>query len=175
MSAPVGCPVDVYVVLERGAKVLTVRRAADAYAPLLLCLPSGKVEAGEDVVAAAVRETSEETGITLACDQLRCAAVVHHLGPGGQPRIGWFFAAVAGWPGEPVNREPAKHTELVWIDPAAPPCDLVAYTWAGLRAWQAGAPYAIHWQHPGSPVHYEPGHEHELTLLPHTARLEARS
>ena len=88
-----------------------------------------------------------------------------HSGPGGQARIGWFFAAGTGWNGEPVNREPAKHSGLAWIDLADPPEDLVAYTWAGLRAWQAGAPHAIHFQEPGSPVHYEPGHEHELTLL----------
>ena len=63
-----------------------------------------------------------------------------HSGPGGQARIGWFFAAGTGWNGEPVNREPAKHSGLAWIDLADPPEDLVAYTWAGLRAWQAGAP-----------------------------------
>ncbi len=41
--------------------------------------------------------------------------------------------------------------------PADPPNNLVAYTWAGLRAWQAGAPYAIHFQEPGRPIRYEPG------------------
>jgi hypothetical protein len=66
-------------------------------------------------------------------------------------RIGWFFAAAPGWAGEPVNREPVKHSELVWVDRAAPTADLVAYTCAGLAAWRAGAPWAIHWQQPGSP------------------------
>ena len=101
----------------------------------------------------------------LRPDQVRCVTVVHHRGPGGQSRIGWFFAAEPGWTGEPVNREPAKHAGLAWIDPAEPPGDLVAYTWAGLRAWRSGAPHAIHFQEPGSPVRYEPGYESELTLL----------
>jgi hypothetical protein len=96
---------------------------------------------------------------------VRCVTVMHHRGPGGQVRIGWFFAAALGWDGEPVNQEPAKHSELAWIDPTDPPENLVAYTWAGLRAWQAGAPHAIHFQEPGSPVRYEPGHEQELILL----------
>ena len=74
-------------------------------------------------------------------------------------------SARPGWRGDPVNREPAKHAGLAWVDPSAPPGDLVAYTWAGLRAWQSGAPHAIHFQEPGSPVHYDPGHEGELTLL----------
>jgi len=60
------------------------------------------------------------------------------------------FAAAPGWAGEPVNREPARHAELVCIDPGAPPEDLVAYTRAGRRTWQSGAAFAVHWQRPGS-------------------------
>ena len=86
-------------------------------------------------------------------------------GRGGQARIGWFFAAAPGWAGEPANREPTKHSELVWVDPAAPTADLVAYTWADLAAWRAGEPWAVHWQQPGSPVHYDRARAAELTLL----------
>ena len=160
------CPVDAYMLLERDGHVLMLRRAPyAAYASSLLCPPSGHVESGEDVLYTAIRETAEETGIELGIGQVRCAVVVHHRSPGGQARIGWFFAAEAGWAGEPVNREPGKHSKLAWVDLAAPPADLVAYTWAGLTAWRAGAPWAIHWQRPGSPVHYDPGYEAELTLL----------
>jgi hypothetical protein len=80
--------------------------------------------------------------------------------------VGWFFTAEHGWAGDPVNREPAKHAELIWVAPGAPPQDMVAYTWAGSRAWRSGAQFAVHWQELGSPVHYDPGYEHELTLLP---------
>jgi 8-oxo-dGTP pyrophosphatase MutT (NUDIX family) len=161
------CPVDAYMLLERGSRLLMLRRAPNAaYAPSLLCPPSGHVEPGEDVVAAAVRETAEETGIRLQSGQLRCAVVVHHRSPSGQARLGWFFTAEHGWAGDPVNREPAKHAELIWVDPGVPLRDMVAYTWAGLRAWQSGARFAVHWQEPGSPVHYDPGYEYELTLVP---------
>jgi 8-oxo-dGTP pyrophosphatase MutT (NUDIX family) len=165
MAERICCPMDAYVLLERDGKLLMLRRAPGAYAAGLLCPPSGHVEKDEDAAQAAVRETVEETGVRLRPDQIRCVTVVHHRGPGGQTRIGWFFAAESGWDGEPVNREPAKHAELAWIDPFSPPGDLVAYTWAGLRAWQAGAPHAVHFQRSGSPVHYDPRHEHELTLL----------
>lgn len=161
------CPVDAYMLLERGGRLLMLRRAPNAaYAASLLCPPSGHVEPGEDVAAAAVRETAEETGIHLEPGQLRCAVVIHHRSPSGQARLGWFFTAEHGWAGDPVNREPSKHAELAWIDPGAPPRDMVAYTWAGLTAWRSGAQFAVHWQEPGSPVHYDPGYEHELTLLP---------
>ena len=130
-----------------------LRRAADAaYAAGLLCPPSGHVEVGETVSDAAIRETAEETGVRLRADQVRCVTVVHHRGPGGQARIGWFFAAEPGWRVSRSTGKPAKHAGLVWIDPAEPSGDLVAYTWAGLRAWRSGAPYAIRFQEPGSPV-----------------------
>jgi hypothetical protein len=79
--------------------------------------------------------------------------------------MGWFFAALPGWPGEPVNLEPAKHSALVWVDPAIPGADLVAYTWAGLRTYQEGASFAIHFQRDDSPVHYHPQRADELRLL----------
>jgi 8-oxo-dGTP diphosphatase len=159
-------PVDAYMLLERDGRVLMLRRgpAAD-YAAGLLCPPSGHVEAGETVSEAAIRETGEETGVRLRPDQVRCVTVVHHRAPGGQARIGWFFAAEPGWTGEPVNREPAKHAGLTWIDPADPPYDLVAYTWAGLCAWQSRVPHATHFQAAGSPVRYDPRYKCELTLL----------
>ena len=154
------------MLLERGGRLLMLRRSADAaYAAGLLCPPSGHVESQEDVLQAAIRETEEETGVLLRPDQVRCVAVVHHRGPGGQARMGWFFAARPGWAGEPVNREPAKHSALVWVDPSVPSTDLVAYTWAGLRAYQEGASFAIHFQRAGSPVHYHPQCADELRLL----------
>jgi 8-oxo-dGTP diphosphatase len=141
MAGRLRVPMDAYMLLERDGQVLMMRRAEGAtYAAGLLCPPSGHVEADETVSDAAIRETAEETGVRLRPDEVRCATVVHHRGPGGQVRIGWFFAAEPGWTGEPVNQEPSKHAGMVWIDPAAPPGDLVAYTWAGLRAWQSGAP-----------------------------------
>jgi 8-oxo-dGTP diphosphatase len=174
MAERLCCPVDAYMLLERGGKLLMLRRAQDAaYAAGLLCPPSGHIEPGEDVMGAAIRETAEETSVRLRRDQVRCATVLHHQNPWGQARIGWFFAAGPGWTGQPVNREPAKHAELVWIDPTAPPDDLVAYTWAGIRAWQATAPYAIHFQRSGSPVHYKAGYERDLTLLNQLAPRDA--
>ncbi|WP_245599347.1 NUDIX domain-containing protein [Embleya scabrispora] len=159
----VGFPVDVHVLLHRGPRILLLRRAATSpYAPGLLCLPSGKVEPGEDVVTAAVREVAEETGVVLHPHTLRCDLVLQHRPPRGPLRIGWFFTA-AGWPGardfdaiDTVrNAEPHKHEELVWADPDDLPADLVAYTRAGLDAIHAGTPYALHLQHPEDAIHDE--------------------
>jgi 8-oxo-dGTP pyrophosphatase MutT (NUDIX family) len=54
--------VNVHVNLRRGGNVLLLRRTGNVYASGQLCLPSGHLEQGESIVAAAVRE---ETGIVL--------------------------------------------------------------------------------------------------------------
>lgn len=69
-------------------------------------------------MAAAVRETREETGIALDPEALRLAVSVHQRNPGGHARIGFAFEP-GTWSGEPANTEPHKHSELVWADPAA--------------------------------------------------------
>ena len=106
MTGRLRVPVDAYMLLERDGKLLMLRRAPGAaYAAGLLCPPSGHVDEGETVCEAAIREAAEETGVRLTPDEVRCVTVVHHRGPGGQARIGWFFAAGPDWEGERANRE----------------------------------------------------------------------
>jgi hypothetical protein len=70
-----------------------------------------------------------------------------------------------------VNREPDKHTELVWADLAALPPDLVAYTRAALDCFADGREYAVHWQGDDSDVGYTPDRQDELWLLEAGGRL----
>ena len=55
--------VDVHVILRRGDRILLLRRAGDTYASGQLCL-TGHLDQGESILAAAVRETLEETGLS---------------------------------------------------------------------------------------------------------------
>lgn len=134
--------IDAHVVLRRGGKVLLMRRAGNVYATGQLCFPSGHLEQGESILAAALRETREETGIILQPAAIRLALVMHQRNPDGNARIGFFFEP-APWDGEPVNREPAKCSGLLWADPRDPPPDTVPYTAAALRAIQQGIPFAL--------------------------------
>ncbi|MFF2040585.1 NUDIX domain-containing protein [Kitasatospora sp. NPDC058170] len=55
----------VAAVITDGDRVLLLRRPADDFMPGLWELPSGKVEPGEDFERALLRETEEETGLTV--------------------------------------------------------------------------------------------------------------
>jgi SAM-dependent methyltransferase len=160
--------VDVHLILRRGDEVLLARRAGTGYADGLLHAPSGHVEDGEDVRTAVIREAHEEVGLDLAPDDLRAALVMQHRGPGGRPRMGWFFEAEYGAGGEPVNREPDKCSGLSWHPLAALPDDMVAYCRAGLDAYRAGHRFVLHWHEDGDAIAYEPGGVSRVRVLGET-------
>jgi 8-oxo-dGTP pyrophosphatase MutT (NUDIX family) len=85
--------VDVLLILERDGCVLLAERSDTGYADGAYNLPSGKLEPGEDVVAAVIREAREEIGIRIERDAVRAVHVMHHRAPEGQTRVGWFFTA----------------------------------------------------------------------------------
>lgn len=107
--------IDVHVILIRDGKILLLRRAGNTYASGQLCLPSGHLEQGETILAAAIRETREETGITLHPATMRLVLSIRRRNPGTtHARVGFAFQPQA-WHGEPANLEPAKCSELVWV------------------------------------------------------------
>ena len=58
-----GIPTGVHVLLERGGRVLLMRRAGTGFFDGLYSLPGGHVEEGESIRATAVREMREELGV----------------------------------------------------------------------------------------------------------------
>ncbi|WP_372492711.1 NUDIX domain-containing protein [Micromonospora foliorum] len=104
-----------------GDRVLLGLRQGTGYADGRRVLPSGKLEAGEGVVTAVVRETSEEIGAWLDRGMVRLAAMDHHRGWAGQGRVGLVFAAVyePARYGQPVNAEPHKCAEIECYRPPA--------------------------------------------------------
>ncbi|GIH91827.1 NUDIX domain-containing protein [Planobispora siamensis] len=131
--------VDVHVLLVRDGEVLLLRRANTGYGDGRWHLPSGHLEAGESAVAAAVREAREETGVTIAPEDLRFAHVMHRA----PDRVGLFFLA-RHWDGEPYNAEPAKCSEIAWRPLDDLPPDMIAYPASAVHAVTTGEPFALH-------------------------------
>ncbi|MDC0664068.1 Nudix family hydrolase [Marinobacter sp. SS21] len=84
-------------VIRRGERVLIARRPDHVHQGGLLEFPGGKVEPGETVQAALVREIHEETGLVVAPDSLRPVIGIRH--DYGDKRVFldvWSTAAVTG-------------------------------------------------------------------------------
>jgi 8-oxo-dGTP diphosphatase len=141
--------VDAHVILRRDGKILLLRRAGHLYAGGQLCLPSGHHDAGESITGTAAREAAEETGLALDPGGLRMVLAMHQRSRDGGARFGFFFEPTH-WDGEPVNREPDRHTELVWADPASLPPDTVDYTAQAIRAIEQGRHFTVNGWEPAA-------------------------
>ncbi|WND40746.1 phosphotransferase (plasmid) [Streptomyces sp. BB1-1-1] len=161
--------VDVHLILRRdtaqGPEILLSRRAGQVYAAGLWHLVSGHLDGPhEDVVAALVREAREESGIVIDPADVRAAVTVHHRGPGGASRTGYFFE-VRQWQGEPRIEEPDVCDAMDWAPLHALPSPMVAYCRAGLDAYTAGACLGVHFQLPGDTIAFDPSTD-RLRIVP---------
>lgn len=133
--------IDVHLLLVRDDELLLTRRRGD-YGDGMWHLPSGKLDASESVLAAAVREAEEEIGVLIDPEDLRHAHTVHVAGSGPTPRLGLFFET-RRWLGEPVNREPEKCSAVEWFHRNHLPEDVIPYPLAGIRAYFDGVPFGV--------------------------------
>jgi 8-oxo-dGTP diphosphatase len=105
--------VGVGVVVRRpDGRVLVGSRVAEAGTPT--ALPGGKLDPGETVERAAVRELEEETGIRVEESAATVFAAIL--------ADGWVVPGVLVAVGDDVTpsvREPGKFGALRWIDPSA--------------------------------------------------------
>lgn len=127
-----------FLLFVRESRILLALRENTGYADGQWNVPSGKVEPGEELLAAAVREAREEVAVEVTAARL--ATVVHVRRCAEAPRVGFFFEAES-WRGEPVNAEPHKCGGLRWVPLDALPDDTVPYTAAGVTQFRKGATY----------------------------------
>ncbi|MFD4421223.1 NUDIX domain-containing protein [Agromyces sp. NPDC058484] len=129
-----------YVLLVDEDRVLLQLRANTGYYDdFWAASAAGHVEAGESVVEAAVREASEELGITVAEGDLQALTAMHRTAPTGlavDQRVDFFFAC-GSWNGAPALQE-EKAADLRWFDLAALPENVVHHERFVLDAWRAG-------------------------------------
>ena len=137
------------------AAYLVLRRTHDGVEQLLMqlrqntgymdghwaCGAAGHVEQGESVLAAAVREATEELGIGVDVADLVPVTVMHRTTPGGGPveeRVDFFFEC-RSWTGEPALQEADKAVALGWYDLDALPTPVVPHERHVLDRLRAGS------------------------------------
>ncbi|HET6672931.1 MAG TPA: NUDIX domain-containing protein [Agromyces sp.] len=129
-----------YVFLVEGDRVLLQLRANTGYYDgFWAASAAGHVEAGEPVTEAAVREASEELGISIAQSDLEALTGMHRTAPTGlaiDQRVDFFFAC-RSWSGTPALQE-QKAADLRWFDLAGLPDNLVHHERFVLERWRDG-------------------------------------
>jgi ADP-ribose pyrophosphatase YjhB (NUDIX family) len=106
------------VVRDPAGRVLLAQRAPGQFGAGEWCFPCGFVEWGEDVRAAAARETREEAGLEVVVGEVLQVASNFHEPE--KPTVGVWFAATRVDPdAEPVAGDDA--VAVGWFDPATPP------------------------------------------------------
>lgn len=141
--------IDVHVLLldENAHVLLSQRRDPNPVFDGLWHLPSGKLDAGESVLAAAAREAEEEVGVLIEQADLFHVHTIHVNGSGPEPRLGLFFATHR-WIGEPTNCEPSKCAALAWFPLDDLPERIIDYPAAGIHAYRTGMTFSTRgWMH----------------------------
>lgn len=107
-------------------------------------LPAGKVDHGESITQAAIREAKEEVGVEIKPENLKHKTTVFRTSYDDDPEIFWFDIVfeVTEWEGELYNAEPHKHSDLAWFDLENLPKNVAPYIHFYLEQVKADRPYA---------------------------------
>ncbi len=146
MSEPYSTPSAIILLLmrERGGKkqVMLQRRKNTGFADGLWDFScAGKVEEGESMTAAAVREAKEELGATVLADRLQFAVLLHKCDKRCNLIYYNAYFVCTEFDCEPKICEPEKCSELKWFDLDNLPDDLIDDRKCALTAYLNGEHY----------------------------------
>jgi 8-oxo-dGTP pyrophosphatase MutT (NUDIX family) len=128
-----------------GTEVLLHLRQNTGYMDGYWATIAGHVEAGESVLAAAVREAAEEVGVAIAEADLVPLTVMQRTQNNGDPteeRVDFFFTC-RSWTGEPRRVEADKSAELDWFPLSDLPLPVVPHELLVLEKLASGQPVPL--------------------------------
>ena len=123
------------ILLDDDGRVLLLRRCNTDYENGSYSLVAGKVEANEEVTAAAIREAREEVGIEIRAEDLEVAGVMHRKADDGFVSVAFFLAARA-WSRPIVNAEPDHHDAVEWHSFDDLPPNVIPYVQKALENYR---------------------------------------
>lgn len=103
------------VIVRSDGAILVLQRSSDNdVLPNQWDVPGGSCESGEDPMATAIRETEEETGLTIADPRL--FAYTSNVDPANGIQFVRFIFRAAYRSNE-IHLNPREHQAYAWIDP----------------------------------------------------------
>lgn len=136
---PVNLPIAVHAFLERKDQILLLKRYNTGHNDNKWSVPAGRLESGESISQAVVREVKEEVGLSIEVDSLSRPLIMHHKDERGE-RIYAFFM-IEKWLGKEVNMEPDKCSEINWFNRKDIPENLVPHVKKALFDIEKGQTY----------------------------------
>jgi 8-oxo-dGTP diphosphatase len=130
------------VILRKEGKIAFVLRANTGYMDGFYDLPSGKVEKGERLSLAGVREGGEEAGVKIVLSGLRLVHVMHRLGDSDPKEWLDSYFEADNYEGEPHNAEPHIHSELAWFYPDNSPDNIMPCVKFAIEQIESGKIYS---------------------------------
>lgn len=106
--------IAVHVFLNKDNELLLLKRKNTKVFDKMWSVPSGRLDSGEGILKAAVREAKEEVGIDINIEDLSQPLFMHHRDERGE-RLYVFFVCNR-WQGEPINLEEEKCEKIEWFD-----------------------------------------------------------
>lgn len=110
--------------------------------PGFLGLPAGYIDSGEDAYEALIRETKEELGINILCDDIVDTFVVCRRNKSISSYYDVYFE-VSKYDGTIQVMEPDKCSELVWVDINNLPNDMIDFEKIAIINNQKGIKFSV--------------------------------
>ncbi len=136
--------VKVYVVLLLilNDSVLLLKRENTGFGDGLYSFSGGGCEQDETPTNAVIREAQEELGVAIKLEDLE---LVHTLSRNGtENNLILLFFKASKWRGEVTNKEPNKHSELLWAPMNLIPDNMISAHKQALDAVKKNILYSEH-------------------------------
>jgi len=128
------CQINVYLILIQSGNILMLRRANTGFKDGMYSLPAGKLDQGETIPQAIVREAKEEVGIdiSLSPNWMQSTNILHRYSKDGTVALD-FFQSASEFSGTARNIEPEKCDEVLWVSLDAIPENTIPYIKQGIH------------------------------------------
>jgi 8-oxo-dGTP diphosphatase len=128
---------SVHVLFYRNEEeVLLLKRQNTGFEDGKWSVVAGRMDGGEEVVAAAIREAREESGVEIKPSDIEVIGIMHRKNSTSE----WvdFFLKVHAWQGTIRNVEPEKCEQLEWFHVNELPENMITYIRKALMKDQQG-------------------------------------